>query len=62
MTRGTGTIRDHVRLVEIVLLMTFGAGAIDPLERGGAFSNPIVQDLKKPDGGPAELLVSRSAT
>jgi hypothetical protein len=47
VARGTGTIRDHVRLVKRVLLMTPGAGAIDALEGGGALVDPIVQDLKK---------------
>ena len=32
VTRGTGAIRDDIGLVEIVLLMTLPAGAIDALE------------------------------
>ena len=44
---GTGTIRDHVRLVKRVLLMTLGAGAVDTIEGEGAFVDAIVQDLKK---------------
>ena len=45
---GAGTIRDHVRLVKGVLLMTFLAGAIDALERRRAFGDAIVQAPEKP--------------
>src|SRR5205809_7642435 len=47
VTRGAGTIRDDIRLVEIVLLMTFRAGAIDSFERWRAFFESIVQHLRK---------------
>src|SRR5258708_8169585 len=54
VTRGAGAIRDDVRLIEIVLLMTFRAGAIDPFARWRAVFESVVQHLKqsrRPAGG-----------